>query len=216
MKPSQAATERVQILRREYWEKVKEINEDNLVFIDEMGSNLALCRFYARSYQGTRAYSQTPFYPGQNVTLIGAIALKGFLGGMTLDGGTNGIAFQVFLDKVLLPQLWSGAVVLMDNLPAHKVRGVQEKIESVGASLLYFSPYSPDFNPIENCWCGGHCRIPAAVQRQQGRQSKLKAYLRSVAARSRELLEEAISFGLDLINQQDIKSWFSHCCYSTS
>lgn len=163
-----------------------------------MGSNLALAPLYARSLQGTRAYSQQPFYPGQNVTLIGAIALKGFLGGMTLDGGTNGIAFQVFLDQVLLPQLWPGAVVVMDNLPAHKVKGVQQKIESVGASLLYLSPYSPDFNPIENCW------------------SKLKAYLRSVAARSREGLEEAISFGLDLITIQDIKSWFSHCCYCTS
>lgn len=86
----------------------------------------------------------------------------------------------------------------MDNLPAHKVKGVREKIESVGASLLYLSPYSPDFNPIENCW------------------SKLKAYLRSVAARSREALEEAISLGLDLITKQDIRSWFFHCCYCTS
>lgn len=76
----------------------------------------------------------------------------------------------------------------MDNLPAHQVKGVREKIESVGAYLLYLSPYSPDFNPIENCW------------------SKLKAYLRSVAARSREALEEAISLGLDLITKQDIRS----------
>jgi hypothetical protein len=81
-----------------------------------------------------------------------------------------------------------------------------------GRTSADLSPYSPDFNPIENCWCGGHCRIPAAVKRQQGRQSKLKAYLRSVAARSREALEEAISLGLDLITKRDIKSWFSHCC----
>ena len=69
--------------------------------------------------------------------------------------------------------------------------------ESVGASLIYLSPYSPDFNPIENCW------------------SKLKAYLRKVAARSRELLEEAIGLGLDLITESDIKNWFTHCCYCT-
>ncbi len=117
---------------------------------------------------------------------------------MTLEGGTNGIAFQVFLDKVLLPQLWPGACVVMDNLPAHKVKGVEEKIQSVGASLIYLSPYSPDFNPIENCW------------------SKLKAYLRKVAARSRELLEEAISLGLDLITELDIRNWFAHGCYCTS
>ena len=64
--------------------------------------------------------------------------------------------------------------------------------------MLYLSPYSPDFNPIENCW------------------SKLKAYLRKVAARSRELLEEAISLGLDLITELDIRNWFAHGCYCTS
>jgi transposase len=177
---------------------VREIEADNLVFLDEMGANLALARLSARSSQGTRASSQQPFYPGQNLTLIGAISLKGFLGGMTLDGGTNGVAFQIFLDKVLLPQLWPGACVVMDNLPAHQVKGVREKIESVGASLIYLSPYSPDFNPIENCW------------------SKLKQYLRSVAARSREALEEAISLGLDLITEQELRNWFAHCCYCTS
>ncbi|WP_232826208.1 IS630 family transposase [Cyanothece sp. BG0011] len=198
VKSSQATTERVQGLRFNYWKQVKKVDMENLVFIDEMGANLALARRYARSLQGTRAYSQQPFYPGQHLSLIGAIALKGFIGGMTLEGGINGIAFQVFLDKVLLPQLWPGACVVMDNLPAHKVKGVQEKIQSVGASLIYLSPYSPDFNPIENCW------------------SKLKAYLRKVAARSRETLEKAISFGLDLITECDIRNWFAHCCYCTS
>lgn len=197
LKSSQASTERVQNLRFEYWQQVKKIKPEDLVFIDEMGANLALSRGYARSFQGTRAYSQQPFYPGKHLTLIGAIAIKGFLGGMTLEGGTNGTAFQVFADQVLIPQLWPGACVVMDNLPAHKVKGIRDKIESVGASLIYLSPYSPDFNPIENCW------------------SKLKAYLRKVAARSRELLEEAIGLGLDLITENDIKNWFTHCCYCT-
>ena len=113
-------------------------------------------------------------------------------------GELMGQLFKFFWTKFYFRGLWTGACVVMDNLPAHKVKGVREKIESVGASLLYLSPYSPDFNPIENCW------------------SKLKAYLRSVAARSREALEEAISLGLDLITKQDIRSWFFHCCYCTS
>ncbi len=75
---------------------------------------------------------------------------------------------------------------------------VREKIESVGACLIYLSPYSRESNPIENCW------------------SKLKAYLRKVAAGSRELLEEAISLGLDLITELDIRNWFAHSCYCTS
>ena len=155
--------------------------------MDETGINLALARRFARSFQGTRAYSQRPFYPGENLTLIGAIARKGFLGGMTFEGGTNGIAFRVFIEKVLVPQLWSGACVVMDNLPAHQVKGVREMIESAGASLIYLFPYSPDFNPIENCW------------------SKLKQYLRSAAARSRDALEETVSLGLDLITKNDIR-----------
>ncbi|PSO64566.1 MAG: hypothetical protein BRC36_06355 [Cyanobacteria bacterium QH_2_48_84] len=86
----------------------------------------------------------------------------------------------------------------MDNLPAHQVKGVKEMIESAGASLIYLSPYSPDFNPIKHYW------------------SKLKQYLRSVAARSRKALEKTISLGLDLITENDIRNWFAHCCYCTS
>ncbi|PSP26663.1 MAG: hypothetical protein BRC55_00330 [Cyanobacteria bacterium SW_8_48_13] len=121
-----------------------------------------------------------------------------FLGGITFDGGTNGIAFRVLIEKLFVPQLWSGACVVMDNLPAHQVKGVKEMIESAGASLIYLSPYSPDFNPIKHYW------------------SKLKQYLRSVAARSRKALEKTISLGLDLITENDIRNWFAHCCYCTS
>lgn len=94
---------------------------------------------------------------------------------MTIPGGTSGAIFRVFLEKILLPELWLGAIVVRDNLPAHKVSGIQELIESVGASVLYLSPYSPEFNPIEHLW------------------SKLKTYLRSLAARSEELLQTAIA-----------------------
>ncbi|PSP03957.1 MAG: hypothetical protein BRC51_08710 [Cyanobacteria bacterium SW_12_48_29] len=102
------------------------------------------------------------------------VTLRIFLGGITFDGGTNGIAFRVLIEKLFVPQLWSGACVVMDNLPAHQVKGVKEMIESAGASLIYLSPYSPDFNPIEHYW------------------SKLKQYLRSVAARSRKALEKKL------------------------
>jgi transposase len=124
-KATQAATERVQKLRVEYWQTVGGIKPEDLIFIDEMGMNLALSRLYARSLQGTRAYRIKPYYPGEHMTLIGAMALTGFLGGMTLDGGTNGQAFRVFVEKILVPSLWPGAYVVMDNLPAHKVQGIR-------------------------------------------------------------------------------------------
>ena len=71
---------------------------------------------------------------------------------MTMDNSMDGKAFEVFIEQCLVPQLWSGAVVVMDNLPAHKVDSIRSMIESVGASILCLSPYSPDFNPIELWW----------------------------------------------------------------
>lgn len=80
----------------------------------------------------------------------------------------------------------------MDNLPAHKVDGVCQALVDAGARLIYLSPYSPDFSPIENCW------------------SKLKQYLRSVAARTRDALDQAISDAINLITLKDIYGWFAH------
>ena len=82
------------------------------------------------------------------VTVIGAISIKQVLAVMTLNGSMDGNGFKVFVEKCLLPQLWEGAVVVMDNLPAHKVVEIEPLIQSVGASVLYQSPYSPDFNPM--------------------------------------------------------------------
>ena len=115
----------------------------------------------------------------------------------TTDGGINGDAFIGFVEQILVPNLWSGACVVMDNLPAHKVEEVRPAIEAVGATLVYLSPYSPDFNPIETCW------------------SKLKQYLRSVAARTRDALDQAISDAMNLVIVEDIRNWFAHCCYCT-
>ena len=151
---------------------------------------------YARSEKGKRAYSQKAPKKGKNISIIGAITLTaGWLAGFSFEGGTTGDIFQWFIEEILAPHLWPGAVVVMDNLPAHKVDGVREAITSVGASLLYLSPYSPDFNPIENLW------------------SKLKTHLRSVEARTYDTLHEAVKDGLNLVSSDDIRNWFAHCCY---
>ena len=113
---------------------------------------LGLTRTYARSPGGRRVYDLKPFYPGARVTVIGAISLTGVVAVRTLDGAMDGDAFKVFIEKCLLPQLWSGAVVVMDNLPAHKIAAIKPMITAVGANVLNLSPYSPDFNPIELWW----------------------------------------------------------------
>lgn len=137
-------------MRVEYWLQVGDVKPENLVFIDEMGISLSLNRTHARSPQGERAYDSKPYNPGKRVSVIGAIALKGFLGCMTIEGTTNSNVFQVFVEKVLVKCLWEGAVVVMDNLSAHKAAIIETLIEQAGARLIYLSPYSPEFNPIEN------------------------------------------------------------------
>lgn len=171
---------------------------ENLVFLDETGVNLAMVSMYGRAQRGQRAYAQQPKGRGKNLSIVGAMSLKaGFLQGLSFTGGLNGEVFRWFIETRLCPVLWPGAVVVMDNLPAHKVEGIGDAIEAVGARLVYLSPYSPDFNPIENLW------------------SKLKGYLRAVEARSLETLHEAITQGLDLITLKDVRSWFTHGCYCT-
>ena len=104
---------------------------------------------------------------------------------MTLNGSMNGKAFQVFVEKCLLPQLWEGAVLVMDNVPAHKVKEIEPLIQSVGASVLYQSPYSPDFNPIEHWW------------------SQLKAFLRLFSPTTTpKMVDVLIATALDLMNPQ--------------
>ncbi len=127
LRSTQAAKERVQKLRSEYWEQVKNIEPENLVFLDEMGVLLGLTRTHARSPYGQRVYDLKPFYRGAKVTVIGAVSLKQVLAVMTLNGSMDGNAFAIFVEKCLLPHLWAGAVVVMDNVPAHKVAAIEPK-----------------------------------------------------------------------------------------
>jgi transposase len=187
-------TERVQQLRVQYWQEIGAVNLKDLVFVDETGCNLAMTRRYARAPKGTRAYNDAPYQRGSNLTLIGAMALRGLVGEMTLPGATDALAFKTYVKQVLVPNLWAGACVVMDNLPAHKVTGIREAIEAVGATVIYLSPYSPDFSPIENCW------------------SKVKEFLRARAARTYAQLDSAIADALAAVTTKDIIGWFTHCC----
>ncbi len=144
------------------------------------------------------SYSVNPFYRGSKVTVIGAISIKKVVALMTMDDSMDGNAFEVFIENFLVPQLWSGAVVVMDNLSAHKRGSIVPMIEAVGASVLNLSSYSPDFNPIELWW------------------SQLKYFLRSFAPTTTKMVDKLISVALDLINPQHLRNWFASCCYCTS
>ncbi len=185
----------MQQLRSEFWTTIGEVNLADLVFVDEAGVNIAMTRLYARSAKGSRAYGECPDQRGKNVTMVGALSLKGLIAALTFQGGTDTNAFYTFVTKVLVPNLWQGACVVMDNFRSHKVAAVQKAIEAAGATVVYLSPYSPDFNPIENCW------------------SKVKEFLRSIAARTYQDLDQAITDALTTVTPKDIIGWFTHCCY---
>ena len=114
---------------------------------------------------------------------------------MSVEGATDGAAFEAYVKHFLLPTLKEGQVVVMDNLQAHKSTRVGKLIESVGASVLFLPPYSPDFSEIEEAF------------------SKIKAILRSIEARTQEALVEAIGQALDAVSQGDALGWFAHCGY---
>jgi len=119
-------------------------------------------------------------------TFVGGMTLSGMCAPMLLDGPMDGEAFLAWCELMLGPNLRSGDIVVMDNLPAHKVAGVREAIEATGATLLYLPPYSPDFNPIENGF------------------SKLKAHVRKAAARTQEALYAAVACALKTFQPDDI------------
>lgn len=168
---------------------------EKLVFLDETSTNSAMYRRYSRSLRGTRADGSAPVNYGDNISLIGAIRLDGITTAMTLAGAVDGEAFMAFTEHMLAPALRPGDVVVMDNLAAHKVHGVREAIEAVGARLIYQPPYSPDLNPIEKCW------------------SKVKHILRSIGARTKESLHQAMAQALDRITLSDLLGWFKYCGY---
>jgi transposase len=108
-----------------------------------------MSRLYGRATGNHRAKGYTHFHPGQRTTLIGALSCQGFKAGLFGPWYMDGSIFLTFIQKNLVPRLTPGEVVVMDNLSAHKVKGVKEAIEATGARLLYLSP---DLSPIELAW----------------------------------------------------------------
>ena len=153
---------------------------------------------YARSEKGTRAYSSVPCSRGQNISMIAAIALKGLLALVQVVGATKGIQFEAFIANILVPLLWSGSHVIMDNARIHQEEYIRSLIEDAGAKLIFLPPYSPDFSPIENCW------------------SKIKQILKKLEPRNYLELREAVCYAIAEISLEDIHNWFTHGCYCDS
>jgi len=135
-------------LRYDFRDWLETIDIKNLVFIDETGVNLAMTRLYGRGVEGARVYDERPGSQGKNITVIGAMSDEGLIATMTFPGSLNTAIFLVFIEQILLPQLWVGAIVVMDNLSVHYAETAIALIESVGAKVKFLPPYSPDLSPI--------------------------------------------------------------------
>lgn len=148
---SEQDTPRVQELRHDYRRWLDKIDVRNLVLVDEVGLNLSMSRLFARAQAGERAIGSIPANKGGNVTLLGALNLDRLIASMTIPGSMNTEVFLVYVTQILVPQLWLGAIVVMDNLPVHQAECVRVAIDSVGAKIKFLPPYSPDLSPIEQC-----------------------------------------------------------------
>lgn len=188
-------TERVRTLRAAFRETVQALDVRYLKFVDESGATLAMTRRYGRATPGQRVVDSVPANYGANYTMLAAVGLDGLHAPWVVDGAVNGDIFRCWVEAVLCPTLQPGDIVLWDNLSAHKVAGVEALITARGARLIPLSPYSPDFNPIEQCW------------------SKIKTWLRRAKARTVDALIDAIKDALDTVTEADIRGWFAHCGY---
>lgn len=180
-------------MREAFIEQIQACDPDRLIFLDESGSNIAMTRTHARAPRGERARGVVPRNRGRVTTMLGALSIDGIEAMMTVEGGTTAPVFLKFLDDYLVPRLRPGDVVVMDNLGAHHAKGVRERIEACGASIVYQPPYSPDLNPIEHAW------------------SKIKALLRALGARTVALLMAAVVHAASFITPSDAAGWFKHC-----
>ena len=163
---------------------------ERLIFLDESGVSTQMTRRFGRARGGRRVHESTPEGSWKILTVLGAMSLGGMIATMTVEAATDTDIFLAYLDHFLCRELRAGDVVVMDNLSSHKVAGVRERIEAVGAECLYLPPYSPDLNPIEKAW------------------SKLKELLRSAKARTVPALEAALTQLLPEIKPSDAKAWF--------
>jgi transposase len=176
--------------RANYFEAIRAISPERLIFLNESGVSTQMTRGYGRCLAGARIAEARPEGNWKILTILGAMSVGGMIATMTIEAATDQEIFLAYLDHVLCPKLEPGDVVVMDNLSSHKVAGVRQRIEAAGAAVLYLPPYSPDLNPIEKAW------------------SKLKQLLRSAKARSAEALHQAIEDLLPQITPDNAQAWF--------
>lgn len=171
------------------------INPDRLVFLDETWVKTNMTRLRGRARQGQRLVCDVPHGHWKTTTFLAALRVSGLTAPLVVDGAINGALFKGWVEQHLVPTLRVGDIVVMDNLNSHKVAGVREAIEQVGAEVCYLPPYSPDLNPIETVF------------------SKFKWLVRSQSRRTVEGLWQLCGEVSQRFLEHECRNHFRHCGY---
>jgi transposase len=181
---------------RFFGEQMKDVPLADVVVLDESYVTTQFTRLRGRSPRGVRLVERVPHGHWKLLTILGAITISGVVSCAAIDASTDADVFCTFIEHALLPALRTGQVIVMDNLPAHRVAAVRKLIESAGCRLVYLPSYSPDLSPIEPMW------------------SKLKGVLRSIAARTVSGVIDAVGIASQAITASDCIGYFTHCGYT--
>ena len=173
------------------------LDPTRLIFLDECGTNTKMARLYGRSKRGERCRAAIPHGHWKTTTLVAGLSLDGVIAPMIFDGAMDGEMFAAYVRTLLVPCLRTGDIVILDNLPAHKIAEARKAIEEKGATLLFLPPYSPDFNPIEK-----------AI-------NQIKTSLKKTAARTKEDLHAAIAKAVDIVTPTNAQNYFHACGYQS-
>ena len=184
--------------RQAWFDGQPDLDPDRLVFIDETWASTNMARRHGRAPRGQRLRVGIPHGHWKTTTFVAGLRNDGIVAPFVLDGPINRNAFEAYVEKVLVPELRRGDIVVMDNLSSHKGPRIRQMIEAAGASLLYLPPYSPDFNPIENAF------------------AKLKALLRKAAERTIEGLWTVIGQLLDAFTPNECSNYFAAAGYDAT
>jgi transposase len=181
--------------RATYQGRAARIDPSRFVFLDETGVNTAMTRLRGRAPRGQRLVGKVPQGHWQMTTLVAGIRADGIVAPFALTGAMDAVAFESYVEQILVPCLRPGDIVVLDRLSAHRGSAVGRAIRGAGAGVWYLPPYSPDYNPIEPIW------------------AKVKGQLRRVEARTTEALWEALPPALGTVTAQDCQHCFAHCGY---
>jgi transposase len=185
--------------KREAWfASQRDLDPDRLVFIDETWASTNMARSHGRCRRGERLRVGVPHGQWKTTTFVAGLTTRGMIAPFVLDGPINRDAFEAYVEKVLIPELRKGDIVIMDNLSSHKGACVGELIEAAGATVLYLPPYSPDFNPIEMAF------------------AKLKALLRKAAERTVDTLWRTIASIIHTFTPSECRNYFAAAGYDAT